>query len=396
MAFGCKGVLESVGLKPDLQSDKPLACGPHNPVKSHASHVRSEKENCMSLLALDSLLEPVAADAPCGRDMEYEPAFLELLEMARGKPEQVIGDKVKPGQEPAWPKVRAAAEALFGSTKDLRVAGVLHLALLKTAGIAGLESGLGLIRGLLERYWDNLYPLLDADDDNDPTFRVNSLLAALVSEEAMGTLRIAPLVESRQFGKHSLRAHRIATGALKIDPETQAAEQPADLGRIEAAFSDATAESLSGMAGLLNTAAEHMNALQHILLDKADGIPDDLKSLASDLKEMKGLLDAQLAKRGVNSGAQETVGQGSDGGQAAAPAGGTAASGEIRNRSDVLATIDRICAYYARAEPSSPIPMLLLRAKRLVNKDFMEIIRDLTPSAVAEAEVIGGLEKRDS
>lgn len=345
----------------------------------------------MSLLALDSLLAPVAADAPCGRDMEYEPAFLELQELARGKPEQSIGDKVKPAQEPAWPKVRAVAEALFGSTKDLRIAGLLHLSLLKTAGVAGLESGLGLIRGLLEQYWDRLYPLLDADDDNDPTFRINSLLAALVSDDALATLRLAPLVESRQFGKHSLRSYRIASGALKVDPATQGADPPADMSRIEAAFADAQVDSLSGVAGRLNAAAEHLNAIQHILLDKADGIPDDLGSLSIDLKEMQGLVEAQLAKRGVTSRSQEVAPTMSDIGQATGGGGG-----EIRNRSDVLATLDRICDYYARAEPSSPIPMLLQRARRLVNKDFMEIIRDLTPSAIPEAEVIGGLEKRDS
>jgi type VI secretion system protein ImpA len=349
----------------------------------------------MSLLALDSLLAPVAADAPCGRDMEYEPAFLELQELARGKPEQSIGDKVKPAQEPAWPNVRTAAEALFGSTKDLRVAGLLYLALLKTAGISGLESGLGLIRGLLEHYWDHLYPLLDADDDNDPTFRINSLLAAVVSDDALATLRLAPLVESRQFGKHSLRSYRIATGALKVDPATQGADPPADIGRIEAAFADAQIDSLTGVAGLLNAAAEHLNAIQHILLDKADGIPDDLKSLSADLKDMKGLVDTQLAKRGVNSIPQEVAPAMSNSGQVATVGSG-GGSGEIRNRSDVLATLDRICDYYARAEPSSPIPMLLQRARRLVNKDFMEIIRDLTPSAIPEAEVIGGLEKRDS
>src|SRR5262245_57693712 len=157
----------------------------------------------MAVIDLDALLTPVSADAPCGRDLEYEADFLALQEMARGKPEQVIGDKVKPAQEPAWSSVREAAEALFGSTKDLRIAGVLHLALLKTAGVPGLESGLALMKRMLEQYWDGLYPVLDADDDNDPTFRVNSLVAALVSDDAMQCLRVAPLVESRQFGKHS-------------------------------------------------------------------------------------------------------------------------------------------------------------------------------------------------
>jgi type VI secretion system protein ImpA len=347
----------------------------------------------MALLSVDSLLEPVSGDTPCGRDMEYEPAFLALQELARGKPEQAIGDKVKPGQEPAWPKVREAAEALFGSTKDLRVAGILYLALLKTAGIAGCEGGLGLIAALLQRYWEHLYPLLDAEDDNDSTFRINSLMAALTSEEALNTLRLAPLVESRQFGKHSLRSYRLATGALKADTAAADPEQRQEVSRIEAAFSDISLDSVKEVAELVNGAMGHLTTIQHVLLDKAGGVPEDLKPLTADLRDMKAVIDAQLARRGVDTGAlgSATAGDAGQGG-----AGTQAPSGAVRNRSDVLAAIDRICEYYVRAEPSSPVPLLLQRAKRLVNKDFMEIVRDLTPGGVSEAEVIGGLEKRES
>jgi type VI secretion system protein ImpA len=52
-----------------------------------------------------------------------------------------------------------------------------------------------------------------------------------------------------------------------------------------------------------------------------------------------------------------------------------------------------LCEYYRRHEPSSPIPVLLRRAKRLVSKDFMDIIRDLTPSGIPEAELLAGAEK---
>jgi type VI secretion system protein ImpA len=347
----------------------------------------------MASFPIDSLLEPVAGDKPCGRDMEYEPAFLELQELARGKPEQSMGDKVKPAQEAPWPKVRESAEALFSSTKDLRVAGILHLALLKTSGVAGCEGGLSLISGLLQRYWDHLYPLLDADDNNDSTFRVNSLMAALVSEEALNALRLAPLVESRQFGKHSLRSHRLATGVLKADSAGPESEQRTEVSRIEAAFSDISLESVKSLADLITSAIAHLTTIQHVLLDKAGGIPEDLKPLTADLRDMKAIIDAQLARRGVDSGALASTATGESGQDAA---GNEGPSGAVRNRSDVLAAIDRICEYYVRAEPSSPVPLLLQRAKRLVNKDFMEIVRDLTPGGVTEAEVIGGLEKRES
>ncbi len=35
--------------------------------------------------------------------------------------------------------------------------------------------------------------------------------------------------------------------------------------------------------------------------------------------------------------------------------------------------------YYARQEPSRPVPILLTRAKRLVGADFMTIMKDMAP-----------------
>jgi type VI secretion system protein ImpA len=52
--------------------------------------------------------------------------------------------------------------------------------------------------------------------------------------------------------------------------------------------------------------------------------------------------------------------------------------------------IDEICDYYARSEPSSPVPLLLRRAQRLVGKNFLDLLRDLAPGGVNEMEVISG------
>jgi type VI secretion system protein ImpA len=54
--------------------------------------------------------------------------------------------------------------------------------------------------------------------------------------------------------------------------------------------------------------------------------------------------------------------------------------------------IDRICAYYERYEPSSPVPLLLQRARRLVDKNFMEILQDLAPEGMSQARQVGGIE----
>jgi type VI secretion system protein ImpA len=99
-------------------------------------------------------------------------------------------------------------------------------------------------------------------------------------------------------------------------------------------------------------------------------------------------MSAKLAARGIATAAA--------GGVEAAPAGAVPAAGgggDVTSRADVARTLDRLCEYYRVHEPSSPIPLLLQRAKRLVDKDFLSILRDLAPSGVAEAESLGGVEK---
>jgi len=65
-------------------------------------------------------------------------------------------------------------------------------------------------------------------------------------------------------------------------------------------------------------------------------------------------------------------------------------SGSIQSRDDVIRALGLICDYYRNHEPSSPVPLILQRAERLVNKDFMEIVTDLTPDAVTQLQVITG------
>ena len=63
--------------------------------------------------------------------------------------------------------------------------------------------------------------------------------------------------------------------------------------------------------------------------------------------------------------------------------------GDIESREDVLRAIDAICAYYARHEPSSPVPLLLDRAKRLISKSFLEVLEDIAPESLVQVRQLG-------
>jgi len=53
--------------------------------------------------------------------------------------------------------------------------------------------------------------------------------------------------------------------------------------------------------------------------------------------------------------------------------------------------LDAVADFFRHNEPSSPVPLLLDRAKRLVSKDFLEVLADIAPEALGVARAAGGL-----
>ncbi len=109
------------------------------------------------MLDVPVLLAAVSPDSPCGDDLEYDAAFLELERIAQGQPERQMGDAVLPAEPPEWPRVRALASELFGRSKDLRVANLLLQSNVALDGLDGLADGLLLVRELLGQYWDGVF-----------------------------------------------------------------------------------------------------------------------------------------------------------------------------------------------------------------------------------------------
>lgn len=340
----------------------------------------------MSEIDVEALLRDVSPDAPCGADLEYDAAFLELNRAAAGKPAQEMGGQVIPGEEPDWADVRNRCVQLFSRTKDLRVGVLLARALLRTDGLGGLSGGLALLHGLVERHWEGVHPRLDPDDDNDPTFRVNSLAGLADRDQTLLALRAIPLASSRRLGRFGLRDVEIASGAL---PRPEGVESP-DTATIDAAFLDMDAGELQASAQAAASAIERLGALESTLSGHVGASASaDFAPLRATLRSIHHLLSQQQARRGLGS-AETPAGEGLS---APSAAGGAAVmSGPIQNREDIIRVLDQCCDWYARNEPSSPVPLLLQRAKRLVSKNFLELVQDLSPSGVTEVTTIAGLD----
>ena len=71
------------------------------------------------------------------------------------------------------------------------------------------------------------------------------------------------------------------------------------------------------------------------------------------------------------------------------------APGAIRSRQDAIRALDAVAEFFRSNEPSSPIPLLVDRAKRLVSKDFLEVLADVAPDALGQARAAGGIRQSE-
>jgi type VI secretion system protein ImpA len=338
----------------------------------------------MQTAEIEALLAPVSADDSCGVDLEYgDAAFTAFDHATQGKPEQQIGSTIIPAEEPDWKSVARQGIALLGRTKDLRVAVHLTKALLHTDGLKGLADGLTLLRRFVETYWEGLHPRLDPADDNDPTMRIN-ILATLATPDLLATLRATPLITSRTVGQFSYRDVETASSA---DGGNGAGLSMAS---IEAAGMDCDLGQLQERASAAVTAGAELKQLEALLTQLIGGAAAPaFGNLAALLQKISVFLRSALARRAPSEASAEEVVGGAAGSGGALPAAGSP-SGEIRTREDVVRALERISAYYAKHEPSSPIPLLVERCKRLVTMGFLDIIRELAPDGVRQIETLSG------
>lgn len=347
----------------------------------------------MAEFDLERLLAPVSDDAPTGEDLEYDPEFMELERAAAPRAERAMGDAVKAAEEPDWNRVTELSQNVLARSKDLRSAVHLTAAWLRTFGLPGWSAGLGLVRGLLETYWDGVHPQLDAEDDNDPTARVNAVAEIANPLGVLGYLRQTPFVESPRLGRFSLRDLRIATGTLKVGSEDNDEALPT-MTDIEACCLDCDEATLAAALQALEQASEHARAIDGLFNEQVGTLGPELKPLLSDHHELLQFVRGQSARRNPEqaSDADADAETGEEAGAEAPAKAAKAASGRIESPQDVVRRLDDICDYFARCEPSSPIPLLLRRARRLVGMNFADLMRELAPSGLSELQVISGSE----
>lgn len=326
-------------------------------------------------------------DAPSGKDLDGDMVFTEMELAARPEDERQVGSTVVAGQEPDPKRLMERADAVLAQSHDLRAAVFYAYAATRVDGFTGLSEAIAYIRGCLEQFWDTCHPQLDAEDDNDPTMRVNAVLGLVGPTTVLRAVRNAPLTQSKAFGRLTLNDVMIADGDVSAPAGM---DTPPDAARVNAAFQDTADDWLSATLGVVRRTLSDLEAVDAVFDVRTPGRGPDLSPLLQLLRRAAGRLADVVGEPEPEEAAVMTDAE--DGGTPAEAQSTRGAPGEIRSSRDVEHAIDRIIKYYRDHEPSSPVPMILARARRLVGADFMTIVADIAPGGQDSVKMISGIE----
>lgn len=344
----------------------------------------------MALPDISSMLTELP-NGRSGENCEYDSLYLELEAMAVPVAGQEMGEEVTEGRDADFRKLQQSCEILWKKTRDLRVAAYFTIADFCNNGLDGLEQGLTLIDYLVSNMWDEVYPQLDPDDDNDPTERINSLAMISPKQGAFGDPimfmnRVRGVKLTNEL-PYTLRDYLIAQGILdKGDEELDAAFMQA---QIRALPYEEMEEKLKLalrivelLAGIAKTVNEKVGQTGYLSFDSLEG----------ELRHLKKFYESVCSQMHVNSEAKTDVEEAVSEKEMQIQSGKRVvqttakitdiASLQIINRSDALVLIRKCSDYFSKAEPTSPLPYLLNRALRMADMNFVDILAEIDQNSL--------------
>ncbi|TPL88513.1 type VI secretion system protein TssA [Mesorhizobium sp. B2-3-12] len=371
-------------------------------------------------------LNPLDGHNPSGADLRNDPAFHELERLTEAQIKVVHEGGNNASQSTIsvdWATVLQKAEELQSRGRDLRLLVIVTRALANEERLAGLAQGLNLIARTFDQYWDTMHPALrTAATPRDAALRrINALLDLQNGQEGLlANLRQTVFFSPRAIGPISGRDLEQAA----LDERVMLQEAASGLGAAEraaltsahnqmlnrvrmgcAALADQSAEAIMTLLSDARAAISALEAVDTALNNRIDGNGAAVPELKKFLQRLLTTLEWNTSASATNGAAKPAAGPPklaptpTRNGHGAETMASTASSAEtsiglpelIASRDEVVQCLDLVVAFYDRTEPSSPIPHLARRVRRMVHMDFVELMEDLAPSGLKEFRLLAGV-----
>lgn len=345
------------------------------------------------------IISNVSDDQICGVNLEDDSGFQNFFFEAQGTPERFDGQSTIPAEPPEWRTVKKQAIEYLDKTRDLKLISVLAQSVLNTEGLFKFEQCLNGLAQQVKTHWLEIFPALD-EDDNDPLERISALGHLCDKDFIINIIRQLPIANSKVLGNVTLQKIDRA-----VSPGGSKNESDLELPQIIGIFKESDTEQNTATYTIVNQCITHLNEINKAFIEQAgneynvnfDAIIEVLTNLSNSLKKYGDLHLEVVTPEGEVSDAPESQAQAGDSAsvnKTTSPAF-SAVSMKLTSRTDVERCFSLILSYYQECEPSSPVPILISRAKKLVNSDFLDIVRDIFPDALEQVQKLGGISDSD-
>lgn len=322
---------------------------------------------------IESLIEPISGEAPCGVDLE-DTQLLAGFDAYR-----VFGNDTPLPSDTDWREIRDKSLQALMQSRDLRLLAYLGAAVVRIEGLIAFCKVLNVADRWLTDNWELAFPRVD----EDALLRKNALNGLADRMAIIDAVRRAPIVSHRQLGAFCLRDMELAAGQLT---PTEADSKAPNSAQIDATLAGTPTEQLEALSAELEAA---MGSLRNIIatMQTHGGFESspDFDALLKPLSRIGKLLREHLPNAASASGSAAA----NDNGDSQAGSSGHVT--DIKSHQDAIRAIDAISAFFRSHEPSSPVPLFLERAKRLISKSFLEVLEDIAPDSLSQVKLVGGI-----
>ena len=341
---------------------------------------------------VNELLAPIPGSDPAGSDASFSDQFDRIREARRADdPNLAQGEWQTELKIADWREALSLSEdILLRTSKDLQAAVWLAEAAIARHGLEGARDGFALLAGLLETYWEGLYPRADDGDLEEragklawfATYGSRALQAVRLNDDAQAPLTLAGWIDSREvdnLGRQNAETYQAALDEGRINGETFDARM---LATPEAMLMERLVE--------VQAARDAFTRFSAVSDGKLGRDAPNLAAIDDGLKKIQQVYARVATAKGIGgvaAVADEGIADAPPAGVAAARTGGASVALELggdslASKEAALRALGEIAGFFRRTEPHSPVAYLLERAVYWANmplEQFLaELIRDET------------------
>jgi len=336
-------------------------------------------------------IDPISLTQPTGSDIEYDARFIDIQTIVEGKPEQQYGEVIIEAQQPDWNAVERLCCQILSESKDIRVFCFYTQALTATYGLVGFKKGCEIIHANIVNYWEDLYPkLLDEDGEYDDFYRSGSIGLLLAATGIIKQVNEANLIYSA-----SKKAYFPVKSVVSILTNNEDDSYPGGREKIledlRVAYESEQEEIVS-----LKLALGHLENIEEVFKNNIQGITLDFSTIKKPLEVIDRLINHEITDgRAIQDDSSEPPSEATSTIREAPVYIENLENLKIKDRADVKIILEKLTLYFRLKEPSHPAPLFIERLQKLMDMNFYDILKNISPNSLNDLDLIIGKNNED-